>query len=430
MHVKLNIIFIFILLVIGNIPVKAQTNASISQDNAYELQENKKFAEAARMYEELLKTDYKNTYLLGMCGSSYFAMEKYEKAKEKYSLAILYTSPDNKKSKALFYSNLSACYSNLGNNEKAYENAMRAYRLDNDQLWNAASMAQNFHKYEECLGLMNKAAESTTLNTAYKSLYGRYYYNTERYREAVDNLRDFLDHYVPESFFANFNMKEERRVFIQAYINLIASEKDPSKINTDITDLQNTLKSLDDSYFRDVIVWSFTDNNNICSKYKLSTEACSKIFSKLVNKPTLKEEFWFSYYALKDYEKSFQLSEKILVSGNDREVKLYQYMSSVHLFITDYFQHNQKADEKKLDNLIVLFKNLFEKNKIYSDKEFTDFSDAYAPVMKTFNVFNLYFKNKEQIKAVPYVRKIMENVPNEKIKSEIMKVLNAGYIDN
>lgn len=108
-------------------------------------------------------------------------------------------------------------------------------------------------------------------------------------------------------------MKEERRVFIQAYINLVASEKDPSKINTDVADLQNTLKSLDDSYFRDVIVWSFTDNNNICNKYKLSTDTCTKIFSKLVSNPTLKEEFWFSYYALKDYQRSFQLSEKSLL---------------------------------------------------------------------------------------------------------------------
>ena len=430
MRIKLSIISIFLLLVIGSIAVKAQTITNASQDKAYELHENKKFAEAAEMYEELLKTDYKNAYLLGMCGSSYFAQEKYEKAKEKYSLAILYTSPDDKKNKALFYSNLSACYSNLDNNDKAYENAMRAYRLDNNQLWNAASMAQNSRKYEECLALMNKAAESTTLNIAYKSLYGRCYYNTGQYREAVDNFRDFLDHYNPESFFANFNMKEERRVFIQAYINLIASEKDPSKINTDIADLQNILKSLDDRYFRDVIVWSFTDNNNICSQYKLSINNCTEIFSKLVSKPNPKEEFWFSYYALKDYERSFQLSEKILASGNDREVKLYQYISSLHLFIADYLQHNQKADEKKLDNLIVLFKDLFEKNKIYSEKEFTDSSDTYAPVMKTFNVFNLYFKNKEQVKAVPYVRKIMENVPNEKAKSIIMKVLNAGYIDN
>ena len=63
--------------------------------------------------------------------------------------------------------------------------------MDNNQLWNAASMAQNSRKYEECLALMNKAAESTALNIAYKSLYGRCYYNTGQYRKAVDNFRDF-----------------------------------------------------------------------------------------------------------------------------------------------------------------------------------------------------------------------------------------------
>ncbi|WP_086983804.1 hypothetical protein [Elizabethkingia anophelis] len=430
MNIKLKISYIFFFLVIGNLLVNGQSTASAKEDEAYRLHENKEYTKAAEIYEELLKTDYKNTYLLSMCGSSYFAQKKYEKAKEKYSLAILYSSPDDKKNKALYYSNLSACYSNLDNNEKAYENAMRAYRLDNSQLWNAASMAQNSHKYEECLSLMDKAAETTTLNIAYKSLYGRCYYNTERYRESVENFRDFFDHYKPDSFFADFDMQQERGVFLQAYINLIASEKDMSRVNRDIKDLQNILNSFDDPYYRNVILWSITENKNICDKYKLSVDACTKIFSTLVNEPSLKEEFWFNYNTVKNYEKAFQLSGKILASGHDREIELYQYLSSLHLFIIDYYKHNEKADEKKLNHLIVLFKDLFEKNKIYSDKEFTDFSDAYAPVMKTFNIFNLYFRNKEQIKAVPYVKMIMENVPNEKARSGIMKILTAGYIDN
>ena len=225
-------------------------------------------------------------------------------------------------------------------------------------------------------------------------------------------------------------MQQERGVFLQAYINLIASEKDMSRVNRDIKDLQNILNSFDDPYYRNVILWSITENKNICDKYKLSVDACTKIFSTLVNEPSLKEEFWFNYNTVKNYEKAFQLSGKILASGYDREIRLYQYLSSVHLFIIDYYKHNEKADEKKLNHLIVLFKDLFEKNKIYSDKEFTDFSDAYAPVMKTFNIFNLYFRNKEQIKAVPYVKMIMENVPNEKARSGIMKILTAGYIDN
>ncbi|MCL1671522.1 hypothetical protein [Elizabethkingia ursingii] len=99
MRIKQNIISIFLFLAIGSINVKAQTTTNVSQDKAYELHENRLFAEVPEMYEELLKTDYKNAYLLGMCGSSYFALEKYEKAKEKYSLAILYMSPDDKKRK-------------------------------------------------------------------------------------------------------------------------------------------------------------------------------------------------------------------------------------------------------------------------------------------------------------------------------------------
>lgn len=85
MSIKLKISYIFFFLVIGNLLVNGQSTASTKEDEAYRLHENKEYTKAAEIYEELLKTDYKNTYLLSMCGSSYFAQKKYEKAKEKYS---------------------------------------------------------------------------------------------------------------------------------------------------------------------------------------------------------------------------------------------------------------------------------------------------------------------------------------------------------
>ena len=88
-----------------------------------------------------------------------------------------------------------------------------------------------------------------------------------------------------------------------------------SRVNRDIKDLQNILNSFDDPYYRNVILWSITENKNICDKYKLSVDACTKIFSTLVNEPSLKEEFWFNYNTVKNYEKLFSFPEKYLLQA-------------------------------------------------------------------------------------------------------------------
>ncbi|WP_087137800.1 tetratricopeptide repeat protein [Elizabethkingia meningoseptica] len=431
MKLQPNIKYIFLMLFsLGSFWGTAQSTTSEQQDEAYHLYENKKYADAVKIYETLLKTDYKNTYLLCMCGTSYFNLGKYEKAKEKYSLAILYCPPDDKKNRALYYSNLSACYSNLNNTGKAYENAIKAYHMDNERLWNAASMAQNAGKYEESLNLMNKAAETTELNIAYQTLYGRCYYNTKQYKEAVKSYQHFFDHYNPDDDFVTLDIAAERQTFLFASLYVLGSETDPAKIDAGIAGVQKIMKASGEDSSRKEMVQSFTQAENICSMYSLSPETCTKIFHALVQKTSQEEELKFTYYALQDYKTAYSLSENIRKTNEDREVKMIRYWSALHLFITDYFQNGQKADTQKLDQLVSLFTNLFEKNKTYSDQEFTEQSGAYLPVLRTFNIFNMYFKKKEQIKAVSFLIRIMEKVPNERAKAGIMEILNAGFIEN
>ena len=79
MRINLNIISIFLLLAIGSIVVKAQTTTNASQDKAYELHENKKFAEAAEMYEELLKRTTK-TLTCSACAVLHISLRKNMKS--------------------------------------------------------------------------------------------------------------------------------------------------------------------------------------------------------------------------------------------------------------------------------------------------------------------------------------------------------------
>ncbi|MDR2235889.1 MAG: CDC27 family protein [Chryseobacterium sp.] len=418
----------FILFTIGSFSAIAQETSQAQLDKARELYESKHYGEASALCEKLLQNDYKNTYLLNQCGLSYFQQGNYEKAKEKFRLATLYCPPGEKENMALYYSNLSASYSHIGDNDKAYENAVKAYQLDNERLWNAASMAQNAGKYEECLKLMNKAGKDN-LHIAYWSLYGRCYYHTKRYQEAVESYSYFFSKYDPEDEFVTLNAETEAHYFLYASLYTLASETDENKADAALIRIKKMMDESGTRISSENMMKGFTNADNICNKYGFSGNICTKIFRTWIEHPTAEEELKFTYYTLKDYRKAFQQSEHLMRSDKGMEIKEMNYLSSVQLFLDDYFQNNRKADREKLKSVGGLFKQILDQ-KISGHPESYRADDDNA-ALQTFRIFNARFtKKEEQKEAASLLIVIMENLPEGRDKTGVMEILKAGYINN
>ena len=115
-----------------------------SADNAYEQND---YAKAVAYYEKVLLVEHKDHQILNRAGISYFKLKNFAKAKDKFRLAALYGPVDDDETMSSYYSNLSACYSYLYEDSKAFEYALKGYHLDKTStyaFWNAASNAQKW----------------------------------------------------------------------------------------------------------------------------------------------------------------------------------------------------------------------------------------------------------------------------------------------
>ncbi len=84
-----------------------------------------------------------------------------------------------------------------------------------------------------------------------------------------------------------------------------------------------------------------------------------------------------------------------------------------------------------LDTVVILFKDLFEKGKQYSDAEMQADQEIYQGISETFTVFQQYFRSPEEQKAVaPVLLGIMQYLPNEKARRGITTILRKGVINN
>ncbi|MGN0019576.1 MAG: tetratricopeptide repeat protein [Sphingobacterium hotanense] len=146
------------------------------------------------LFEQLCKAEPNNATYLSFAGIAYFRMENFEKAKEKFRLAVLY-SQDNE----THLSNLSAAYSNLGENQKAYEYAVKAMQVKPTSLtvYNAMANANNIHKYEESFRIRKQYIDLTTENK-FNLVLGLAHYHGREFEKAASYFESFLNQYSAE----------------------------------------------------------------------------------------------------------------------------------------------------------------------------------------------------------------------------------------
>ncbi|WP_449399697.1 tetratricopeptide repeat protein [Chryseobacterium wanjuense] len=176
---------------------------------------NNEYEHSLQIFDELLEKDSKNHYLLGRVGLCLYDLKNYQKAKEKFRLAALYCPVDENKTIAGYYANLSSCYSNLKENEKAYQYASKAYSLDDKSsqiLWNAALNALNLGKYDECLNILDNA--KIEKSNAFFSLYGQSYLSKGESKKAIENYENLLQNYEENNDVIKLDLLIQKRIFL------------------------------------------------------------------------------------------------------------------------------------------------------------------------------------------------------------------------
>lgn len=390
--------------------------------------QDKEYAQAAKLYEEILEKDYKNSYLLTQCGLSYYHQQKFQEAKEKFRLATLYGNVDDRETMALYHSNLSAAYSNLDDDEPAFEHAVKAYYLDKERLWNAASMAQNLGRYDDCLKLMNEAEEGT-LHNAYRTLYGRSYYRKEEFRKAIQQYKTFFDHYDPNDDTVPLVIRDDRNFYLYSCLHVLAKSDDEQEVNEIIDQVIQVQKAHPMVMYRQDMLAFFTIPKNICKTYGLDVEMSKRLFYAWVNDPNKYDELLFSFYALNAYHDTYQLTAKYLqddVGELEREFHEIHFLSALHLYLQDRKKQQTSANDERLEELLFLFDDFFEADRIYSDEQFMVIPRIENLLMGLLAAFRSnYAKGEEQERIAPVLIKFLERLPNESIRSKIKDDL--GY---
>lgn len=386
--------------------------------------DSKSYKEAIPLLTKVLDKEYNNHLALNKLGICYFELGDYSKAKENFRQAVLYSGKN-----ANYLSNLSAAFSRLNDDEKAYEYARRALAIEETQLslFNAVSLANNVNRVDECITLLNKS--KLEKHNDFNSLYGRCYYKQKDFKNSIDKYeRYFENDGKTEKFVEEINDEQERQSLQMAYLFEIVSPKTNESLKNDY--LQKLRKSLKTHPYEG-IKKSFLMDENICTQYKIPAEKCAKLYQSIFDSAQSSiEELRDQYYIKKDYQKAFDLASQLpdkKYSGDDLfTLKLIRYLSSVQLFSEDYLKNKRKPNMDLLAQAEERYKKLYENGKMYSDGEMSKSEKLQIPFTATLEIFkNGPYKSAEvQNKVGNYVYRILMQTPNENFRLKLKELFD------
>lgn len=151
---KIFLSFIFLFLYVHfSFAQKSNPYTNLIEQDAISAFEEKDYEKAITYYKKLLVKQDKNIQVLRRLGQCHFHLNNLEKAKKYFSLAILYA----KKPDAYAISFLSAVYTQLGEKDKAYETALKAYKIEQNDatVINLSSALLELKRPDECLEIVD-----------------------------------------------------------------------------------------------------------------------------------------------------------------------------------------------------------------------------------------------------------------------------------
>lgn len=405
------LLLIFLILFFGNFQAFAQTESAEEwYDLGTEKYNAKKYEEAIPLYKKSIEIDEKYHYALNQLGLCYFQLKNYNKAKEYIRLAILYSE-----NKSTYYSNLGAVFSNLNEDEKAYEYARKALEIKEDALtlFNAASLANNIEKPEECIKLLDNA--TIEKNNDFNDLYARAYLKLEDFEKGIKYFELFFENYNPESSDISFSISEEKRFYMDylLYILQLNLEKEIKPTDQQLAKIENLYKEL---IIRDEVKEKTFSKTLIRTQDILKIDASYQSFfeSLLMLNPISEDEKIEIFYALHKYDKIVEFYEPKLNANFGNENEFLEDKKRLYIAYL-YILKQNILDEKRSLDLENKISNLFA--KLNGNKEIGKYV-----LENTISISSAIFNQDPSYKD--FITVLFQKTKDEKIKNKILNLLN------
>ena len=395
---KINLFLLFILISFPQVSF-AQIKATVYDRSEYERlgkeeMQSKNYEKAIIYFSKIIQKEYKEHDILSRVGLCYFHLKEYEKAKENFRLAILYS---NKISS--YYSNLAATYQCLEDNEKAFYYARKGLEIEENKhtLFNASSMANIIGRPEEAIKLLDNSLlkKSNDFNKIY----------AEAYNTKGDMAKSI---YYYELFFTNFytgHSNEEFDYYNQKYhyykdvINNFVKNVSENNGNENYLSIIDTLYTelTQSNQKKKTIEKTIKSMNTIVSKDINHRLFFKKMLAKTPEIDEWQGEFYVNLY---EFEQAINYYEKAIKQNGTREFLSDKDIICLNIaYLQSYATNLDKSLEPKMMQFYI------ENNNNFAFLE-TIISKIY-----------------EIIKVVPETKSfflnMVEKTENEKYKNEI-----------
>ncbi len=400
---------------------------AVQKAKADSLFDAKEYSKAVKIYQKLLEISPKDTYLLCNAGNCYFRLKKYQQAKEKFRLATLYCDPDKKENMAVFYTDLGAVCSDLGEENKYFEYSMKAYTINPTllTLWNATSACNAIGKYRDALNLLNNS--SVEKSPGFSGLYGMVYVGLNNYPKSIENFENFLTVYQDDSFvdFVSPTDIKERLFNSYVYQMVINAVKNDSVFIDNIRVEQlygdvyahNSESKKQNSLLKNICIINAYSNSN------------NSIFTHIFDKygETFSSDFkidWLNAIG------RFDMAEKLLKSKfvNEKDPKKQRELQSkifennyAHYLIdlnrgnmTESYSPRIKNLKKQFSDFMASKSNL-DYNAFNHDPEVCDFVDMVVACVKSYGRVNR--------KTVDSVITLYQEFPQPQIREAMVNMI-------
>ncbi len=411
---KIKILFLFFCLCFTSFAF-AQTTTSKTAEEWHDLgnekYNSKQYLEAIPFYKKSIEVDNKYHYALNELGLCYFELKNYTKAKEYFRLAILYTEKE-----ATYYSNMSAALSNLNEDQKAYDYARKALEIKEDQLtlFNAASMANNIEKPEECLKILDNA--TIEKNNDFNDLYARAHLKLENFDEGIRYFDLYFENYNPEtSEITNYSISEEKCFYMDNLLYILEFNLDKKIKPTD-----EQLKKIETLY------------KELITNDEVTEKAFSKTLSRakdILEIDASYQSFFEPLLMLYPISEDQQIEILITLRKYDKIVEFYEPKLN-----NNFGNENEFLEDKKklyIAYLYILKQNVLDKKRS-PDLE-NKISDLFAKLNGSKKIGKYILKNSISISSAifhqdpsykDFITALFQKTQDEKIKNEILNMLN------
>jgi tetratricopeptide (TPR) repeat protein len=420
---------LFILISISS-TLFAQKNLSSLEESADSLYKLKEYNASIEIYDNLLAKKPNNSHYLLYKGLCFFNLGNYQKAKEYCRLAVLYANTNEKESLSNYYSNLSACYYQLSDVKKAYECAMKAYYLNEYNplaLWNAAGLASSIGEYKKGIEMLDKS--KIEKHNDFNSLYGEIYLLSQEYDKSVEFFEKFFLNFDENERFVDIDLSVAKYRLLIAYMGVltrnIENEVNENNYEQQMLNLTKELTGIEEiNNLTSKHILEFLDS--VKAKNNPFTDLFIKEFEMLPDRPLLESATF--YYRVKQYKKSQEFVEKLIATdfypsdSDEKSTKMYRYLNQLNIMLIHSKNRLNTVDDKELELTLSYFRSYYDVvDKLDYQGEYynEELTTCIYETLLTLNSKSTY--SQEKVKYV--LDNIIENIPSEGMKKEILKII-------